>query len=56
MRDDYLDRSWADHHHVFTTAFHKLLRSFTISMESLTAQQFDAPWHRPERRENCPTR
>ncbi|MDB5711087.1 MAG: hypothetical protein JWL96_3157 [Sphingomonas bacterium] len=56
MRDDYLDRSWADHHFEFTDAFHKLLVSFKVSMESLTAQQFDAPWRRPTRRESCPTR
>jgi hypothetical protein len=56
MRDDYLDRSWADHHFEFSDAVHKLFRSFRISMESLTAQQFDAPWQRPTRRESCPTR
>jgi hypothetical protein len=56
MRDDYLDRSWADHHFEFTGAFHKLLRSLKVSMESLTAQQFDAPWRHPARRESCPTR
>ena len=56
MRDDYLDRSWADHHHQFTDAFHKLLRSFVGSMEALTAHQFDAPWTHPTRREYCPTR
>jgi hypothetical protein len=56
MRDDYLDRSWADHHFEFTDAFHKLLHSFRVSMESLTAQQFDAPWQRPARRDSCPTR
>lgn len=56
MRDDYLDRSWADHHFEFTGAFHKLLHSFRVSMESLTAQQFDAPWQRPTRRESCQTR
>ena len=56
MRDDYLDRSWADHHFDFTNAFHKLLTSFRVSMEALTAQQFDAPWQRPAPRENCPKR
>jgi hypothetical protein len=56
MRDDYLDRSWADHHFEFTDAFHKLLVGFKVSMETLTAHQFDAPWRRPARRESCTTR
>lgn len=56
MRDDYLDRSWADHHLDFTTAIHKLARSFRLSMESLTAQQFDAPWRRAARRDGGTTR
>jgi hypothetical protein len=55
MRDDYLDRSWADHHFVLSDAFHKLLVSLRVSMEALTAQQFDAPWQRTARRKNCPT-
>jgi len=60
MRDDYLDRSWADNHHQFSDtmqkAIHKLIRSFVISMAHLNRQQFDAPWSRPARRESCPTR
>ena len=56
MRYDFLDRSWADNHFEFSDAIHKLLHSFRVSMESLTAQQFDAPWRRPTPRESCPTR
>jgi hypothetical protein len=55
MRDDYLDRSWADHHHRFTGSFHKLVRDFAESMEHLTTQQFAAPWRKPARRDDCPT-
>ena len=47
MRDDYLDRPWADNHHQLSTAvhkaIHKLVRSFRVSMAHLNRQQFDAP-------------
>ena len=60
MRDDYLDRSWADHHHrlsgALNKAIHKLIRSVRVAMEHLNRQQFDAPWRRPARRTGCPTR
>ena len=55
MRDDYLSQDWANHHHLFTSDLHKLLRAFSESMEQLTRQQFDAPWRVPAHRNNCPT-
>ncbi len=54
MRDDYLDRSWADYHDHLSgdihRAIHKFVRSFRVAMEHLNRQQFDAPWKRPVRR------
>ncbi|MDQ2878835.1 MAG: hypothetical protein M3R41_07150 [Pseudomonadota bacterium] len=44
MRDDYLDRSWADHHHQIGTGIDKVIASLLFAMERLTAQQFNAPW------------
>ena len=55
MRDDYLDRSWADHHLQFAASFHKFIGDFAQSMEHLTAQQFAAPWRKPTRRDDHPT-
>ncbi|MEO7679642.1 MAG: hypothetical protein ABIS14_02970 [Sphingomonas sp.] len=56
MRDDYLDRSWADHHHKLGIGFDKLFTAFMVSMERLTVQQFDAPWREKSKRDRHPAR
>lgn len=46
MRDDYLSRDWADHHHRTSGGLAALFAAIGTGLARLNAYEFDAPWRR----------